>query len=111
MTERWDERIATTWFGPKMPPLHAACVASWIASGRRAIVYSYRDRIEGLPPKAEIHDGSEILPEKEIFFRRESKAYAHFSDIFRMEMLRRGLGVWCDADFFLLRDFPASTRS
>lgn len=100
------ERLVTTWFGESLSPLHAACIASWVAAGREAVVYSYRDHIAGLPPGATLLNGEEILPEEKMFFRTKMPSYAHFSDIFRMVLLDRGLGTWCDADFFLLRDLP-----
>ena len=101
-----DNRIVTTWFGDEMPRLHALCIASWLAGGYRAIVYSYRDRIAGLPAGAEIVNASSVLGKERMFFATQG-IYAHFSDIFRMELLNRGLGIWCDADSVVLRPFPA----
>lgn len=100
------EKLVTTWFGESMPRLHQVCIASWIAQGREAIVYSYRDKIDGLPPKATVLDGEPILSQRHVFFSLRPGVYANFSDIFRMEMLRRGLGTWVDADYFMIRDFP-----
>lgn len=98
--------VVTTWFGSDMPRLHATCVASWLANGFRAIIYSYRDKISGLPPKAEIVDAATILPEDKMFFLKGSASYANFSDIFRLELLRASKGIWCDADYLVLRPFP-----
>ncbi len=99
-------RLVTTWFGESLPHLHALCIASWIDAGYDAVVYSFRDRIEGLPEKATILDGDSILSKDKMFFLRNQSNYAHFSDIFRMELLRRELGIWCDADYMVLRPFP-----
>ena len=98
--------IVTAWFGPKLPRLHATCIASWLANGYRAIVYSYRDKIQGLPSGAELRDASLIMPESKLFFLKNSEAYAHFSDIFRLELLKQECGIWCDADYLVLRPFP-----
>ena len=105
MTTLTDERIVTTWFGDTMPRLHALCIASWLANGHRAIIYSYRDSISGLPAGAEIVDATTVVSQEHMFFATEG-IYAHFSDIFRMELLKQGLGVWCDADYMVLRPFP-----
>lgn len=98
--------IVSTWFGPEMPRLHATCISSWLANGYRAVIYSYRNNISGLPPKAEIVDASTILSEDKMFFLKNKTAYAQFSDIFRLELLRNVKGIWCDADYLVLRPFP-----
>lgn len=98
--------IVTTWFGSEMPRLHATCIASWLANGYRAVIYSYRNEISGLPSKAEIVDASTILSEDKMFFLKNKTAYAHFSDIFRLELLKNSKGIWCDADYLVLRPFP-----
>jgi hypothetical protein len=99
--------IATTWFSEVIPPLHALCLASWMYHGYEAVVYSYRDKIEGLPSGTTLRDGQEILSQEHMdAFMQGRKGFAHFSDIFRMELLNRGLGVWCDADYLMLQPLP-----
>ncbi len=99
-------QIETTWFGPQLPRLHALCIASWIEAGYEANVYSYRDSIEGLPSGATIINGEKIVSSDKMFFLKNQSNYAHFSDIFRIELMQRGLGTWCDADYMMLRPFP-----
>lgn len=106
MVEALKARLVTTWFGPALPRLHALCIASWIDAGYEAVVYSFRDRIEGMPSKVTIRNGEDILSKEKMFFLKGQSNYAHFSDIFRMELLRNELGVWCDADYMVLRPFP-----
>lgn len=100
------DRLVTTWFGPSLPRLHALCIGSWIAAGHEAVVYTFRDRIEGMPPGVTLLNGENILSQDKVFFLKGQTNYAHFSDIFRMELLRRELGIWCDADYMVLRPFP-----
>lgn len=100
-------QIVTTWFSDSLSPLHALCVASWMEQGYEAVVYSYRDKIEGLPKGVTLRNGEEILSEERMdAFMQGHKGFAHFSDIFRMELLDRGLGVWCDADYLMLKPLP-----
>ena len=55
----------------------------------------------------EQRDAAEILPRSAIV-RHQSGSVALFSDHFRFELQRRGLGLWLDADTYLLAplDYP-----
>lgn len=99
-------RIVTFWAGDRLPPLYTVCIASWLANGYEAAVYSYNDTIGGIPSGAELKDARQLF-EIEQFYRFQYKnGVPHFSDVFRMELLRRDEGVWCDTDYLAIRRFP-----
>jgi hypothetical protein len=58
---------------------------------------------EGLDA-SEIHDAREILAEDHPANRyRQAGAFQHFADVFRLELLRQGRGVWADMDCLMLK--------
>ena len=65
-------------------------------------LYCYREPI-GIPNGIELSDASSILPEAKIVRYRRGGSVAPFSDWFRYELLKRGLGTWIDTDMYLLR--------
>jgi hypothetical protein len=69
--------------------------------GHRLTLYCYDEPI-GIPEGVELKDAADILPESSIL-RHRSGSVAPFSDWFRYEMLRRGLGTWIDTDMYLLQ--------
>ncbi|MCI4665884.1 MAG: hypothetical protein MRY74_14300 [Neomegalonema sp.] len=101
------DRIVSYWFGESVPPLYTVCMASWAALDYKPVLYSYFDRIEGVPSSVEIRDASEILGREHQRRFEHRSGHAHFADIFRMELMQRGLGVWCDTDYLALKRFPA----
>jgi len=68
-------------------------------------LYCYREPI-GIPDGIEIADASAILPESSVI-RHRNGSVAPFSDWFRYELLKRGLGTWIDTDMYLLRPLDA----
>ena len=48
-----------------------------------------------------MRDAAQVLPERAVF-RHRSGSVALFSDWFRYELQRRGLGTWLDTDVYLL---------
>jgi hypothetical protein len=49
----------------------------------------------------ELRDANVVLDESKVFVHRTG-SLAFFSDWFRYELLKRGLGTWIDADMYLL---------
>ncbi|MDK9697036.1 MAG: hypothetical protein OEL76_11640 [Siculibacillus sp.] len=97
----------TLWIGDRLGPVAAACLASFLRHGHRVRVHAYRP-LADLPPGVEIVDAAEVLPETAIVRHRPSGSPALFSNRFRYELLRRGAGLWIDADLYCVRpiDFP-----
>ena len=95
--------FATFWHGP-LDPTTAACLASFPAKGARLRLYAY-DRPPNLPADVEFEDARKLCPDASYVgrFRVGGKpSLAVFSDYFRCKMLRRGGGVWVDADMICL---------
>ncbi len=91
----------TLWIGDSLGALERACLKSVLRQRHRLALYCYRKPI-GIPDGVEIRDASEILPETAVIRHRRGSV-APFSDWFRYELLKRGLGTWIDTDMYLLR--------
>jgi hypothetical protein len=75
--------------------------------GHKIALYCY-GALEGVPAEVELRDASEILPAEALTDRWRARP-GFYSDWFRYELLRRGLGTWVDADVYLLA--PLDTES
>jgi hypothetical protein len=75
------------------------------AAGHRLIVYSYDpNAVAAAGLQAELRDARELLGEEHQANRyRKAGVFHHFADVFRLELLRQGLGVWVDLDCLLLK--------
>lgn len=93
--------IVSFWHGP-MSWLEALCIASFHRHGHPVAVYGF-EPIPGLPDTALWRDASEILPRDELVFYKGRGTPAVFSDRFRLELLRRGAGIYADLDVYCVR--------
>lgn len=91
----------TLWIGESLGPVERACLRSMLRQGHSVALYCYRP-VEGVPDGIEIRDASEVLPETAILHHKDGSV-ALFSDWFRYELQRRGLGTWVDTDNYLVR--------
>ena len=89
------------WIGERLGAVERACLRSVARQGHRISLYCYGQR-DGVPEGVEIRDAGEIIPEAAIF-RNRAGSVGHFSDWFRYELQRRGLGTWVDTDVYLLK--------
>lgn len=75
-------------------------------TGHQVIVYSYDPdalRRAGLEAH-EIRDGRDLLGEDHPANRyRQAGVFHHFADVFRLELLRQGKGIWVDLDCLMLK--------
>jgi hypothetical protein len=92
---------ATLWIGPALGAVERACLRSIVRWGHSLTLYCYREPA-GVPEGAELRDAAEILPEDQII-HHWSGSVSLFSNHFRYELQRRGLGTWLDCDAYLLR--------
>lgn len=92
--------IVSFWHGP-MSWLEALCIAAFHRHGHRVEVFSF-DPIAGLPPTAVWRDAAELMPREALVFYKGKGTPAVFSDRFRLELMRRKLGIWADLDLYLL---------
>jgi hypothetical protein len=100
--------IATLWIEGHLGPIERLCLASFVAHGHQVTLFAYGD-ITGLPPGVIQVDARTILPEAEARANRyENGSYALFSNLFRYELLRRGLGLWVDTDVVCVQPIRAS---
>lgn len=90
----------TLWIGDRLGPVERACLRSVARQGHGIALYCYGEP-DGVPREAELRDAAAILPESKVF-RHRNGSVALFSDWFRYELLRRGLGTWIDTDMYLL---------
>ncbi|HEX4848131.1 MAG TPA: hypothetical protein VFV30_08300 [Novosphingobium sp.] len=99
----------TLWIGDRLGPLERACLRSIMRQGHRLALYCY-DPVAGVPEGVELRDAAGIFP-REAIVRHKSGSPSLFSNRFRYELQRRGLGIWVDTDVYLLSplDDPAPT--
>ena len=91
------------WLGGKLGPLEMACLASFVRHGHRVVLHVYGD-VGPVPLGVEIADASRILPpERVVRYNHSGGSLALFSNLFRYELLRRGMGIWIDCDMYCLR--------
>ena len=93
-------RCNMLWIGPSLGPVERACMHSVMRHGHPLTLYCY-DRPEGVPSGVELADAAEVLPADQII-RHKSGSVALFSNRFRYELQRLGLGTWLDCDAYLL---------
>lgn len=68
--------------------------------GHSLSLYCYRPP-GGVPEGVQLRDAADILPESRIV-RHHTGSVALFSNLFRYELQRRGIGTWLDCDAYLL---------
>ncbi len=87
------------------------CLISMVRTGQRVKLFSYQP-VENLPEGVEQHDAASILPAEA--FRRLDPAYpelkeyvtiVQFSDVFRINLMKKKQGVWLDTDVYLHKQF------
>lgn len=87
------------WAGGELSPLAWACYSSFGLNRHNVVIYSY-ESID-VPQGTTLEDARHILPKKKLFKALDS--YASFSDLFRLELLRKKGGWWVDADVICTR--------
>lgn len=86
----------TFWYGPDLPPMHWACLDSFVKKGHTLRVFAYQDL--ALPDGAILEDANRVVDEKELFEFEES--FSAFSNIFRYTLLLEQGGWWVDTDVY-----------
>ncbi|MEM9725090.1 MAG: hypothetical protein AAF909_06485 [Pseudomonadota bacterium] len=101
--------ICTLWIGERLPDFHNLCLRSWRAMGHEVRFYSY-GAVENVPEGVAVRDAEDVFPRAALEDPARRIPVVIRSDIWRIAMLQRGLGVWCDADVLLLRPIPHPNR-
>ena len=63
-------------------------------------LYTY-EPVDGVPEGVELRDAAAIVPAARLI-RHHTGSLALFSDLFRFELQRLGLGIWIDCDVYFL---------
>lgn len=98
--------INAIWIGPRMGPIHAACLRSFLQTGHRVVLHTYGP-VEDAPKGVEVSDAGKLLPFDRIKLHRASKSYATASDLLRYEIQAQQLGLYVDCDVFCFRPMSA----
>ncbi|MGB7408769.1 MAG: hypothetical protein WA908_09700 [Pontixanthobacter sp.] len=102
--------LNSLWVGPRLQYLERLCIASAVATGHEFTLWSYKpDDIEGVPAGIPVRDAADVMPEDRLLRYRDSGSVALGANLWRIEMLAKGLGAWVDMDFIFLKpfDFPS----
>lgn len=101
--------LVTLWIGDTLGPIERLSLASMVASGHPTLLYSYGEP-SGLPPGVVLRDAAEVLPRETAAANRYANgSYALFSNLFRYQALRQGLGIWLDTDVVCLSPIAHAT--
>lgn len=94
-------RCVTLWIGDSLGAVERACLRSVLRQRHHLTVYCYREPT-GVPEGVELQDAASVLPATALVRHRRGSV-APFSDWFRYELLKQGVGTWIDTDMYLLR--------
>jgi hypothetical protein len=98
------QQIVSLWIGEGLGANERLSLRSFVANGHPVALYSYGP-MRGVPAGVELRDAADLLPEAMAMqYRSASGSFAMFSDMFRMELQRRALGMWVDADVVAMRE-------
>jgi hypothetical protein len=90
------------WIGPSLGPIHAACLRSFLRLGHQVVLYCYY-KPSDVPQGVELADARDLLPESSIIRYGGKGSFSLFSNLFRYEILRAGLGLYVDCDVYCLK--------
>jgi hypothetical protein len=94
--------INSIWIGPKLGPIHAACLRSFARHGHRTILHVYEQPVD-VPDGIELSDANDLLSKSRMIRHSVTGSPAIFSDLLRYEILKKGLGLYVDCDCYCLR--------
>jgi len=95
--------IQGLWIGDKLRLNEQLSIKSFLAHGHEYHLYAY-DPIKGVPDGVVLKDAADIMP-RESIFQFHTGSYAMFADNFRIHLLFKRGGWWCDLDMICLRPF------
>ncbi|MEM9470350.1 MAG: hypothetical protein AAGA00_00230 [Pseudomonadota bacterium] len=108
MTRRVEPLLNSLWIGPRLSPIHLACLLSAVRAGHKVRLFCYSPP-ENLPAEIETANAEEVLPQTEIMRHRNSGSPSLSSNRFRYLLFDRELGPWIDTDVFVLK--PLTSRN
>lgn len=96
--------INTLWIGKELGALHAACLRSFIRNGHDVVLHAYGRPVD-TPAGVRLFDANKLMKEEEIILHKKTNNLALASDRYRYRILREGLGMYVDCDFYCVRPF------
>lgn len=98
------QQILSLWIGGALGTIERLSLRSFVAHGHPVALYSYGE-VAGVPDGVERRDAAAVLPkDMAMRLRYPNGSFALFSNMFRMELQRLGLGMWVDADVVAMRE-------
>lgn len=97
--------INAIWIGPKLGPLHAACLESFLRQGHEVLLHTF-DAPNDVPSGVKLFDANRLMSRKDIVAHRATGSLSLASDIYRYRILRAGMGTYVDCDVYCLRPLP-----
>jgi len=94
--------INSIWIGPRLGPIHAACLRSFVRLGHRTVLHVY-ERPDDVPVGVELADANALLPESRMIRHSATGSPAIFADLLRYELQKKELGLYVDCDCYCIR--------
>ncbi len=102
--------LHSLWVGPRLNYLERLCLASAAAAGHRFTLWSYEpSALQGVPPGTDLRDAAHVMPRERLLRYRDTGSIALGANLWRIELLAKGLGCWVDMDFIFLKAFDFGT--
>jgi hypothetical protein len=96
--------LNSLWFGRGLSYLEKLCLTSAVAAGHNFTVWSYEPETLGdVPSGVEIRDAADVMPREGLLRYRDTGSIALGANLWRIQLLSKGLGYWSDMDFIFLR--------
>ncbi|MGB5076830.1 MAG: hypothetical protein WBO17_05060 [Sphingorhabdus sp.] len=87
-----------------MDYLERLCIASAKATGHQFTLWSYEpEALEGVPTGTDVRNAADVMPKERLLRYRDSGSVALGANLWRIELLAKGLGCWVDMDFIFLK--------
>jgi len=100
--------LVSFWHGP-IGWMEHMCIRSMLETGHRLTVYMYEP--QPIAPGVTVRDAREIVPRDSSVWELLLLDCAQFADVFRYEMLAKGVGVWTDLDFYFMKNLGNQSES
>jgi hypothetical protein len=97
-------RLNSLWVGRELKYLERLCLVSARAAGHEFVLWSYDpEQLRGVPDGFEVRDAAEVMPREGLLRYRDTGSVALGANLWRIQLLAKGLGYWVDMDFIFLK--------
>lgn len=102
--------IAGFWYGSDLSWLETLCITSYLDRGHRFVLYTH-ENLQGIPAGTDVRSAADILwPPPFDVCDNDRHRVAVFSDIFRLQMIRKTGLIWVDLDAYCLQPFDFDNK-